>query len=85
MTYTEAIDFLTEKVASKEIVFPKDEKEDKNIITWGMDLNSEHEKYITKCFNCPVIVYNYPASLKAFYMRKNEDGKTVCAMDVLVP
>lgn len=66
-------------------MFPKDDKEDKNIITWGMDLNSEHEKYITKYYNSPVIVYNYPASLKAFYMRLNDDGKTVRAMDILVP
>lgn len=85
MTYTEAIEFLTEKVAAKEVEFTKDEKEDRNIITWGMDLNSEHEKYITKFFNCPVIVHNYPVTLKAFYMRINEDGKTVGAMDVLVP
>ena len=85
ITYTEAIDFLSKAVENKDVVFPKDEKEDKNIITWGMDLNSEHEKYITKYYNCPVIVYNYPITLKAFYMRKNDDNKTVGAMDVLVP
>ena len=50
-----------------------------------MDLTSEHEKYITKSYNSPVIVYNYPAILKPFFMRKNDDEKTVSAMDVLVP
>ena len=57
-------------------------------IEWGMDLGSEHEKYITQfAFDPPgpVIVYNYPAALKSFYMRANEDGKTCAAMDVLVP
>ena len=53
---------------------------------WGMDLQTEHERFLTEQhFKSPVIVYNYPASIKPFYMRLNEDGKTVTAMDVLVP
>jgi len=57
-----------------------------NEVFWGCDLASEHEKYLTdKVFCGPIIVYNYPADIKAFYMKMNEDGKTVQAMDVLVP
>ena len=53
---------------------------------WGIDLASEHERYLTEeVFKKPVIVYNYPSAIKAFYMRQNDDGKTVAAMDVLVP
>ena len=53
---------------------------------WGMDLQTEHERFLTeKHFKAPVIVYDYPREIKAFYMRLNEDGKTVTAMDVLVP
>ena len=53
---------------------------------WGIDLASEHERYLTEeIFKKPTIVYNYPKDIKAFYMRLNEDGKTVAAMDVLVP
>ena len=53
---------------------------------WGMDMQSEHERFLTeKHFKCPVIVYNYPKEIKPFYMRLNDDGKTVTAMDVLVP
>lgn len=55
-------------------------------VSWGVDLQSEHEKYLTdKVFEGPVIVFNYPKDIKAFYMKMNEDGKTVQAMDVLVP
>ncbi len=55
-------------------------------VSWGMDLQSEHERYLTeKVFKKPVILYDYPAKIKAFYMRMNDDGKTVRAMDVLVP
>lgn len=51
-----------------------------------MDLQSEHERYLTEeVFRQPVIVYNYPRAIKAFYMRQNDDGRTVAAMDVLVP
>lgn len=75
LTYTEAIDHL---VASKESF--------ENPVRWGVDLQSEHEKYLTdKLFCKPVIVYNYPKDIKPFYMRLNEDNKTVAAMDVLVP
>ena len=53
---------------------------------WGADLQSEHERYLVeKHFKCPVILYDYPANIKAFYMRLNEDGKTVRAMDILFP
>ena len=55
-------------------------------VEWGIDLASEHERYLTEeIFKRPTIVYNYPKDIKAFYMRLNDDGKTVAAMDVLVP
>jgi asparaginyl-tRNA synthetase len=55
-------------------------------VSWGLDLQSEHERYLTeKVFKKPVILYDYPAKIKAFYMRMNNDGRTVRAMDVLVP
>jgi len=55
-------------------------------VAWGMDLQSEHERWLTeKHCNAPVIVTDYPCEIKAFYMRQNGDGKTVAAMDVLVP
>lgn len=55
-------------------------------VEWGTDLQTEHERYLTeKHFGCPVFVYNYPKEIKAFYMRQNEDGKTVAATDLLVP
>ena len=55
-------------------------------VEWGIDLASEHERYLTEeVFRKPVIVYDYPAGIKAFYMRLNDDGRTVAAMDVLVP
>lgn len=69
----------------------KKEKEEKPVldkrnIYWGMDMASEHERYLTEeVFKKPIIVYNYPAEIKSFYMRLNEDGKTVAAMDILVP
>src|SRR5690606_40599429 len=53
---------------------------------WGADLQSEHERYLVeKHFKAPVILFDYPADIKAFYMRQNEDGKTVRAMDILFP
>ncbi|KAL2479969.1 Asparagine--tRNA ligase [Abeliophyllum distichum] len=77
ITYTEAVDILVE--ASKEKQFD-------NKVEWGIDLASEHERYLTEeKFRAPVIVYNYPKGIKAFYMKVNEDNKTVAAMDVLVP
>ncbi len=55
-------------------------------VAWGNDLQSEHERFLTeKHFQCPVILYNYPRMIKPFYMKVNDDGKTVRAMDVLVP
>ncbi|MGL9769657.1 MAG: asparagine--tRNA ligase [Sodalis sp. (in: enterobacteria)] len=58
----------------------------KNPVSWGVDLSSEHERYLAeKYFKAPVIVKNYPKDIKAFYMRMNDDGKTVAAMDILAP
>ena len=75
ITYTEAI----EQLLKADVVFDYPVK-------WGMDLQSEHEKYITeKVFNKPVIVTGYPKEIKAFYMKLNDDGKTVRAMDILFP
>ncbi|MEG2688334.1 MAG: amino acid--tRNA ligase-related protein, partial [Clostridia bacterium] len=55
-------------------------------VEWGLDLQTEHERYITeKIFNKPVFVINYPKDIKSFYMKQNEDGKTVAATDLLVP
>lgn len=73
--YTEAISIL--KNAPKNFEFP---------VEWGIDLQSEHERYLAEEYcKKPVILTDYPAEIKAFYMRSNEDGKTVAAMDVLVP
>ncbi|CAN7032394.1 unnamed protein product, partial [Brassica oleracea var. botrytis] len=78
VTYTDAIELLKEAVAQGETF--------ENQVEWGIDLASEHERYLTEVvFQKPVIVYNYPKGIKAFYMRVNDDGKTVAAMDVLVP
>ncbi len=75
VTYTEAVEIL--KNAPVEFEYP---------VEWGIDLQTEHERYITeKVFNKPVFVINYPKDIKAFYMRVNEDQKTVAAMDLLVP
>src|SRR5690606_34024026 len=75
ISYTEAIEILEKSGHSFE--FP---------ISWGLDLQSEHERYLVeKHFKCPVIVSDYPKDIKAFYMRLNEDGKTVRAMDILFP
>jgi asparaginyl-tRNA synthetase len=64
----------------------KEEKEFENKVEWGIDMASEHERYLAEVhFKKPVIVYNYPKDIKAFYMRLNDDNKTVAAMDVLVP
>ncbi|MBO0322951.1 asparagine--tRNA ligase [Muricauda sp. CAU 1633] len=80
VTYTEAIEILRNSKPNKKKKFqyPIDE--------WGADLQSEHERFLVeKHFKCPVILFDYPANIKAFYMRLNEDGKTVRAMDVLFP
>lgn len=79
LTYTEAIEVLinSNHYKKKKFQYP---------VEWGIDLQSEHERYLVeKEFSCPVILTDYPAKIKAFYMRMNEDGKTVAAMDVLFP
>ena len=79
LTYTEAIEVLKNSNHYKKKKFQYD-------ISWGIDLQSEHERYLVeKEFKCPVILTDYPAEIKAFYMRQNDDGKTVAAMDVLFP
>ncbi|WP_027879485.1 asparagine--tRNA ligase [Mesoflavibacter zeaxanthinifaciens] len=80
VSYTEAIDILRNSKPNKKKKF-------KYIIEeWGADLQSEHERFLVeKHFKCPVILFDYPANIKAFYMRLNEDGKTVRAMDILFP
>ncbi|MEO9144115.1 MAG: asparagine--tRNA ligase [Ginsengibacter sp.] len=80
LTYTEAIEILKESTPNKKKKFhyPVDK--------WGIDLQSEHERYLVeKHFKKPVILINYPKEIKAFYMRQNDDGKTVAAMDILAP
>jgi len=80
VSYTEAIDILKASKPNKKKKF------DYIIEEWGADLQSEHERYLVeKHFGCPVVLYDYPANIKAFYMRLNDDGKTVRAMDVLFP
>jgi asparaginyl-tRNA synthetase len=80
VSYTEAIDILRNCKPNKNKKF------NYIIDEWGADLQSEHERYLVeKHFKCPVILYDYPANIKAFYMRLNEDGKTVRAMDILFP
>lgn len=75
VTYTEAIDLLLQ--ASVTFEYP---------VSWGCDLQTEHERYLTEVvFKKPIFVINYPKEIKAFYMKLNEDGKTVAAMDCLVP
>jgi asparaginyl-tRNA synthetase len=79
ITYTEAIDILLQSPAYKKKKFQYD-------VSWGIDMQSEHERYLVeKHFKKPVIVMNYPKEIKAFYMRQNDDGKTVAAMDILAP
>lgn len=75
LDYTKAIEILLE--ADKKFVFP---------VKWGIDLQSEHERYLTEeVYKKPVFLKNYPKEIKAFYMRQNDDGKTVAAVDLLVP
>ena len=80
LSYTEAIDILKNSTPNKKKKF-------KYLIEeWGADLQSEHERYLVeKHFKSPVILFDYPAAIKAFYMRLNEDQKTVRAMDILFP
>ncbi|MGI2262267.1 asparagine--tRNA ligase [Candidatus Cardinium hertigii] len=80
ITYTEAIALLKEAESNKQgkFVYP--------VTDWGMDLQSEHERYLVEHhFKRPVVITDYPKDIKAFYMRQNDDGKTVAAMDVLFP
>ena len=75
VTYTEAVELL--KKSGKDFEYP---------VSWGMDLQTEHERYLTEeVFKKPIFVTDYPKEIKAFYMRLNDDGKTVAAMDCLVP
>jgi asparaginyl-tRNA synthetase len=75
ISYTDAIGLLEKSGAAFE--FP---------VSWGVDLQSEHEKYLTEqVYRKPVIIIDYPNEIKSFYMKQNEDGKTVRAMDILVP
>ncbi|MFA6513931.1 MAG: asparagine--tRNA ligase [Patescibacteria group bacterium] len=75
LPYTEAIDLLIK--SGEKFAYP---------VSWGIDLQTEHERYITeKIFGKPVFLTDYPKDIKAFYMRQNDDGKTVAAMDLLVP
>jgi asparaginyl-tRNA synthetase len=75
LTYSEAIQLLQK--ADRQFEYP---------VEWGLDLQSEHERYLAEdLFRKPVIVTNYPTQIKAFYMRLDEDEKTVAAMDILVP
>ncbi|MDZ4716395.1 MAG: asparagine--tRNA ligase [Cytophagales bacterium] len=80
LTYTEAFEILRNSTPNKKKKFqyPIDQ--------WGVDFQSEHERYLVeKHFKKPVVLYNYPIEIKAFYMRQNDDGKTVAAMDILFP
>src|SRR5947199_10174809 len=77
ITYTQAIDILLESPAYKKKKFQFD-------VRWGIDMQSEHERYLVeKHFKKPVIVTNYRRDIKAYYMRQNEDGTTVAAMNIL--
>lgn len=80
VSYTEAVEILMNCKENKKGKFHYP------IEAWGADLQSEHERYLVeKHFECPVVLFDYPKEIKAFYMRMNEDGKTVAAMDVLFP
>ena len=79
ITYTQAIEILLDSPTYKKKKFQYD-------VSWGIDMQSEHERYLVeKHFKKPVIVTDYPKQIKAFYMRQNDDGKTVAAMDILAP
>lgn len=80
LTYTEAIEILQQSTPNKKKKFQYP------VTGWGIDLQSEHERYLVeKHFKKPVILINYPKDIKSFYMRQNDDGKTVAAMDILAP
>ena len=80
LEYTEAISVLQKEMKAGRAKFENTD------VTWGIDLDSEHERYLTeKVYKGPVVLINYPKDIKAFYMKLNADGKTVAAMDILVP
>jgi asparaginyl-tRNA synthetase len=80
LTYTQAIEILQADIKAGVVKF------DDMKVDWGIDLGSEHERYLAeKKFKGPIIVTNYPKDIKAFYMKLDEGGKTVQAMDILVP
>lgn len=99
MSYTEVIEKLEQEIAEGKAIVRVKEMEHKKFkklskgkhifeepVFWGCDLGSEHEKYMTdKVIGGPLVVYDYPKEIKSFYMKENEDGKTVQAMDILVP
>mmetsp|Transcript_10142 Transcript_10142/g.35494 ORF Transcript_10142/g.35494 Transcript_10142/m.35494 type:complete len:700 (-) Transcript_10142:68-2167(-) len=79
MSYTEAVEVLQKAISDGDVKFEFE-------VAWGKELQTEHEKYLTdRLYHRPTIVYNYPKDCKAFYMRLNDDGKTVAAMDILCP
>jgi len=80
MTYTEAVEVLVEHMAAGKVQFENTD------VHWGVDLDSEHERYLSeKVYVGPVVLTDYPKDIKSFYMKLNPDGKTVAAMDILVP
>ena len=82
MSYTECVELLQKQMKNKKVKF-------ENNVTWGVDLASEHEKYLTELIGGPIHVYNYPKAIKSFYMKDNKDidpdRQTVACVDVLVP
>ena len=81
LSYTDAVKLLETHISEGKVSFDKDKP-----VYWGVDFASEHEKYICeKVYAKPTIVFNYPKEIKSFYMKQNEDGKTVQAMDILCP
>ena len=81
ISYTDAVKLLEEHISEKKVEFDKDKP-----VYWGVDFASEHEKYLCeKVYAKPTVVFNYPKDIKAFYMKQNDDGKTVQAMDILCP
>lgn len=78
ITYTQAVEELSQAVQKGEVKFDFE-------VAWGKELQTEHERWLTDLHGKPIIVYDYPKGCKAFYMRLNDDGKTVAAMDLLCP
>lgn len=79
LSYTKAIEILKEHSAQKKVTFEK-------AVEWGIDLASEHERYLCeKVYGSAVILHNYPKDVKPFYMKQDDDGRTVQSFDILVP